>query len=300
MTFLTKHCLLCGANERIQELYPRTFSPEDLTPEVFSARRVTEHFHYAIVRCLNCGLIFSREILPDETLASLYAQSTVTFAEYTDIIRRDYWRCIAPYLDGSPKEAALEIGCSNGFFLEELLSRGFGTVAGCEPSIEAKARSSPAVRDAITTEFFREGLYGRETFDLVCSFQTLDHLSDPVSVLRTSRDILKPGGLVYFITHNTDGLQAKLLGEKSPIIDVEHIYLFNKRTMRRLLDQCGFEVLAVSDVKNNYPLDYWLRMFPMAGRRKDRLRALFRSIGLGSVAVPLRAGNMFVVARRPR
>lgn len=300
MNYITKRCLLCREHENVFELYPQTFQENKLTPAVFSARRTTEHFHYRVVRCKNCGLVFSRQVLPDDRLTLLYSQSKVTFSEYTDIIRNDYWRCLEPYLNGVEREEALEIGCSSGFFLEELLARGFRGVHGVEPSIEAKAQASLSVRQNIISGFFKEGLYPNERFTLVCSFQTLDHLSDPVAVLRATRDILKPGGLAYFITHNVDSLQAKILGEKSPIIDVEHIYLFNKTTLPRLLEMMGFEVMGVADVRNSYPLDYWVRMFPMQRTVKTVLRNSLKLFGLGSISLPLKAGNIFVVGRRPR
>ncbi len=196
VNYIRKHCLFCGSKEDVEELYPQTFRFEDLTPEVFSARRSTEHFHYTIVRCRNCGLVFSRDILSDDVLAHLYTQSKVTFAEYTEIIRKDYWRCLGPHVRHIEKGVALEIGCSSGFFLEELLSRGFTDVYGCEPSLEAQRMASPAVQKNITVGFFRDGMYQANTFDLVCSFQTLDHLSDPLEVLRIAHGVLKPGGIM--------------------------------------------------------------------------------------------------------
>ncbi|HXA01225.1 MAG TPA: hypothetical protein VNW99_04510, partial [Cytophagaceae bacterium] len=74
------------------DLYPQTFKDEDINADVFSARRITEHFHYKMVKCVKTGLVFSREILPDNILEKLYAESKVTFIEYTDIIRKDYWK----------------------------------------------------------------------------------------------------------------------------------------------------------------------------------------------------------------
>lgn len=299
MNLIRTNCLFCARHERIDTLYPKTFSPDDLTPEVFSARRSTEHFHYAIVRCRNCGLVFSRDILPDETLSRLYAQSTVTFAEYTDIIRKDYWRCIEPHLSSGNKGAVLEIGCSSGFFLEELMDRDFEKIFGCEPSIKAKEMARPDVGKNITAGFFTGNLYAPDMFDLVCSFQTLDHLTNPLAVLRAIYRIVKPGGLVYFVTHDVDAFQAKLLGNKSPIMDIEHIYLFNKSTLRRLLETTGFNVLEIAGLRNSYPLDYWIKMFPLPKRVRNGVRKILGLIGLGSLPLPLRAGNIFIVGKKP-
>jgi SAM-dependent methyltransferase len=299
MIYTPKQCLFCGTDERLVQLYPRTFEDRDLTPEVFSARRMTEHFHYAVVRCERCGLVFSREILPEDALAKLYSRSSVTFGEYTDVLRKDYWRCLHPYAAGLQGGRALEIGCSTGFFLEELLARGCAEVHGCEPSVEARERAHPVVRGQITQGLFRKGMYPVETFDLVCSFHTLDHMSDPADAVGGWFDLLKPGGIAYTITHDVRSLQARLLGERSPIIDVEHVYLFDRATLRRLFERAGFAVVALSDVRNSYPLDYWMKMLPLRQPWKTALRKVLKRCGAGPIPVPLKAGNIFIIARRP-
>jgi SAM-dependent methyltransferase len=293
MDYITKHCLFCGNQEKIKELYPQSFTEKDLTPAVFSARRSADQLHYRIVRCQNCGLVFSQEVLPSEILEKLYSQSKVTYGKYTDIIREDYWRALKPFLNKIDKKKALEIGCGNGFFLEELLGQGFQEVCGCEPSTAAIAMASPRVKENITADMFREGLYDKNSFDLICSFQTLDHLADPVKTIKLCYDLLKPQGLAFFVTHNVDSLQAKLLREKSPIIDVEHIYLFNKNTLSELFKKEGFEKLKVIKIKNSYPLNYWLEMLAL-----NKLNQILNILKIGSIRLPIAAGNIGIVAKK--
>jgi 2-polyprenyl-3-methyl-5-hydroxy-6-metoxy-1,4-benzoquinol methylase len=297
MTFryIKKHCLFCKDKENIIELYPQTFTDKDLTPEVFSARRTMDNLHYKIVRCKNCGLVFSQEILPPEALENLYSKSKITYGEYTDIIRKDYWQGLERFLGDTPKEKALEIGCGNGFFLEELLKHGFKEVYGCEPSTDAKNMANPTVKDNIVSGFFKEDLFAQNTFDLVCSFQTLDHLSDPEEIIKSCHGVLKPNGLAYFITHDINSLQAKTLRDRSPIIDVEHIYLFNRDTLRRLFEGKGFKVIKVFGLKNTYPLSYWLKML-----RLEILNNIIKISGLGSFGLSLAAGNIAIIARNKK
>ncbi len=295
---IQKRCVLCGEKEKTHVLYPRNFEEKDLTPEVYSARRVTEHFHYTLVRC-ECGMIFSREILPDDRLQSLYAASRMTFEKQIPVIRRDYARHLKPFLWNIKKNAALEIGCSNGFFLEELKSLGFAEVRGCEPSLDAAAQARPDIRAGIHNGFFTKGIFSPQSFDLVCSFQTLDHVSDPIAVLEAAREVLKPGGLAYFVCHNTDALQVKIFGEKSPIVDVEHIYLFNLPTLRALFEKAGFHVIHTGALQNSYPLEYWARMMPLPPGMKSLLQGFLHVTGLGRLQPRIRAGNMLIVAQAP-
>lgn len=294
--YVTKSCLFCGSDSCFRELYPRNFRDEDLDASVFSARRVTEHFHYRMVRCANTGLVFSREILPDEVLRRLYAGSKVTFNEYAPIIRKDYWRPLESLSESMKRGKALEIGCSSGFFLEELQSRGFQEVHGFEPSLEAKQMASPSVRDRIHTEFFTEKAFPDDTFDLICCFQTLDHVSDPMAMLATCRRKLRPGGLLYIIVHDSDGLQARLFGEKSPIIDVEHVYLFNPRNLTMAVEMAGYETLKSFPIRNSYPMKYWLTHAPLPF--KGPINAVCRALGLDRLRLSLSLGNMGIVARK--
>jgi SAM-dependent methyltransferase len=300
MEYVTKQCLLCESGEHVRELYPRTFREEDLTPGVFSARRVTEHFHYRMVKC-DCGMVFSREILPENALYDLYADSAFNFGGHTESLRRDYWAPIAPFMADAASKSALEVGCSNGFFLEELVARGFKEVVGFEPSRHAKQSAAPHVRDSIRNELFHgsSSTPGKK-FDLVCTFHTLDHLSDPAEFLKHCREVVADDGLIYIIVHDVEALQAKLLGEKSPIIDIEHIYLFSLRTLRQALEKNGFEVVSAGNLKNSYPVDYWLKMFPMPEKPKNWVRGLCRHLGVADLAPAIAAGNIFAVGRLKR
>ena len=293
-----KHCLFCGPEEDVALLYPQTFEEEQLTPAVFSARRATEHYHYEIVRCRRCGLVFSRKLLPPEKLLDLYRRSSVTFAEHARSLRRDYWAPLSAFAGELPGNDALEIGCSTGFFLEELLDRGCAGVVGYEPSLEAREKASPRVRDHIVSGFFEEGGVGPNRFGVACSFHTLDHVEDPAAVVRACRSALKPGGLLYLVTHDVDALQAKLLGERSPIFDVEHVYLFNRETLPRLLAEEGFEIAATGRLRNSYPLRYWVHMFPMGRGLKGGVENVLRWTGLDEWSPAIAAGNIYTIARK--
>ena len=296
--YITKECLFCTSTDEANHpvLYKKNFKDEDLNASVFSARRTTEHFHYEMVKCKITGLIFSRRILDDDALNELYKGSVVTFGEQTEFIKRDYWRPIAGYVKKWNTKKALDIGCSNGFFLEVLKDNGYEEVCGVEPGEEPKKIARPDVKKNIHTGFYGPGLYPANYFDLVTCFQTLDHLSDPLGMLKNMYENVNPGGNVYMIMHNTRALQAKLFGEKSPIIDVEHIYLFNKENLPKLCEKAGFKVVSVFNVKNGYPYSYWIRMSPLP--LKKLWVGLFKSIGMYNKVLAINAGNMGIILEK--
>ena len=98
------------------------------------------------------------------------------------------------------------------------------------------------------------------------------------------------------VMHNTKALQAKIFGEKSPIIEVEHIYLFNKENLPELCNKAGFKVVSVFDVKNGYPYSYWIRMSPLP--LKKLWAGTFKVMGLYNKTHAINAGNMGIILEK--
>jgi SAM-dependent methyltransferase len=292
-------CPICSTEGTDREVYASNFRADDLTPETFSARRLPDRLHYRMVRCLRCGLLRSNPILPVEDLARLYARSHFTYGEEAAFTRRTYGRYLRRARRWAPGgRALLEIGCGDGFFLDEALAQGFDAVTGVEPSEEAIANASAAVRPRIVKNLYGPGVFPADSFDLICAFQVFDHVPDPAALLRAAHEQLRGGGGVLFINHNARGFLNRLLGEASPIVDVEHTVLFDKKTMRRLFEECGFQVREVFDVKNTYPVAYWARLAPLPRALKSRIGALLERSAFGKLPITLSAGNLGIVATK--
>ena len=297
-TYIDKECLFCPTTDAATHpvLYNKSFKDEELNAEAFEARKTTKHMHYEMVKCLKTGLIFSRHILDDDSLNELYKGSEIHFNEMLEYIKNDYWKPISGYVKGWSTQKALDIGCSTGFFLEVLKDHGYDEVYGVEPGEEPKKIARADVRDNIHTGFYGPGLYPPDHFDLITCFQTLDHLSDPLGMIKNMYTNLKPGGHVYMIMHNSKALQARIFGEKSPIIDVEHIYLFNKDNLPELCKKSGFKVVSVFDITTGYPFSYWLRMAPLP--LKKLWVGLFKATGMYNKIMPMKAGNMGIILEK--
>jgi 2-polyprenyl-3-methyl-5-hydroxy-6-metoxy-1,4-benzoquinol methylase len=292
-------CPICESRQELTELYPANFTEESLTPEVFSARRVTEHYHYRIVKC-KCGMIFSNPILPEEKINELYAQSLLTYDKELENITESYYSIFKNFFRGKFNEASvLEFGCGNGFFLKELLNKGVKKVVGIEPGQKVVEMSDPEIKPYLQAGFIEDVFVSEENlFDAVCSFQTLDHVYNPLDILKKCHELCKPEGICLIVTHNTSSLQAKILKDKSPIIDIEHIYLFNKKTLSQLMEKAGFSDIEAVDIKNTYSLKYWVNMTPFPKFLKRPVLNILKYIGLGTIKISIKAGNIAVVGKK--
>jgi SAM-dependent methyltransferase len=149
----------------------------------------------------------------------------------------------------------------------------------------------------VINEFFRPEMFPQASFDVICCFQIMDHLPDPASFLRGVRSLLSPGGHFIAVNHNIRALMTRVLGEKSPMYDIEHIYLFDTKTFPRLLRRTGFDVAYCRGMVNVYTLDHALKMFPLPAPIKRVSETLLRYSHAGSLRLPFPGGNMVAVAR---
>ena len=301
MLLLDRSCTLCGPDSPKKVKYEANFSADDFNAAVFSARRSPDRRHFRLVECDRCGMIYSDPATDPAAVAGLYETSRVTYEDLEAQIYASY----APILDRAVnglthRGAFVEVGGGRGFMLRYGAEKGFAEQIEIEPSADAKDRFVPPSAQAR----FVRGIFNRDVLppasaSLVCFFQVLDHIPDPRSFLEDVLHVLEPGGVAVCVTHDTKALSARVLGERSPIYDIEHTYLFHRQNLPELFQKAGFDRVEAFGVANNYALRYWLHLAPMPAGLKKVALGLFRGLRLADTPVKLAAGNFGVIARKP-
>ncbi|MHB8611003.1 MAG: class I SAM-dependent methyltransferase [Candidatus Dormibacteraceae bacterium] len=291
-------CAICGTYGNSAELYPPTYDAASFNERIFSARRLPDAIHYRLVRCLKCGLVRSDPAADQASLSGLYSRSSFDYASEVPNLRRTYGRYLARARAHSRGLSLLEIGCGNGFMLEEALAQGYEEVRGVEPSRKAIATAQPAVKDRIVLDVMRPGLFEPNEFDTVCMFQVFDHLPDPGALLDEVHAVLGPGGALLCFNHDAGSLSARMLGERSPIVDIEHCYLYTPMTMKLLLEQHGFDVLEGGAATNTLSLRHFLHLLPTPNALKATLTAVADATRAGGLRMRLPLGNLYAIGRR--
>ncbi len=290
-------CALCGSGapyrvryiERIQE------GPID-----FSARKVPTHQHFRIVECSSCGLVYSNPIIAADVIEAFYRDTPfVTEPPLDSNMLRDYRQHLEDVLPlVSGRKSLLEIGCANGVFLKAALGLGFEDVRGVEPGAEAVRQAPEEIRSRIVNSLFSAKLFAPASFDVICCFQIMDHFLDPVALLRDVNTLLRPGGIVLLVNHNISSWLPRLLGRRCPMYDIEHIYLWDTRTMPRVLEKTGFDLIRVGNVPTSYSPTHAIRMFPFPWVIKRPLLGLTEQPWVRSLKIRVAAGNMITVGRK--
>jgi SAM-dependent methyltransferase len=253
-----------------------------------------------MVRCRDCGLVRSDPTADSSVVSSLYRESSLNYADQIPSLKVTYGACLDEVLRlGVSRGGLLEIGCGNGFFLDVALERGFRYVRGVEPSVQAVESASESTRSLIVADLMRPGLFPRSRFDVVCMFQVLDHLTDPRAIVSECFEVLSPGGFVLCVNHNFEAFSARLMRERSPIVDVEHTYLYSPATMRALFSSCGFETRVATAAVNSTRFGHLARMLPVGAAIRGPFLNLLEKSRAASIPLRLPIGNLLFIAQKP-
>ena len=266
----------------------------------FASRKTPEYMHYRLISCPSCDLLYASPSPSAAALAAAYRDAAYGSSEEARFAANTYVELLAGVLGRLPDRAgALDIGAGDGAFLEELLALGFTDVSGVEPSEAPIAAAREDVKPLLRRGLFAAKDFSAGSFSLVTSFQTLEHVDDPLGVCRDAFSLLKEGGAAVFVCHNRRALSARILGFKSPIFDIEHLQLFSPASAWFLLERAGFTDIRVRPIWNRYPLHYWLRLLPLPPSWKEPLMAAAKASGFGHWTIALPAGNLAAIGFKP-
>ena len=290
-------CAICGSFGNSELIYTATIDANTFNYEVFSARRLPDRRHYQWVKCKECSL-FRSDPIWDIDLQELYSKSTFDYSQELHGLKNSYRKIVLKTCPSPAGKSIVEIGGGNGFFLEEAQEMGFTTITEIEPSIPAFESAPDRLKPYFRVDIVREGLINDDSEDLVVIFHVLDHLPDPLSILKLIHKMLKPGGSVCIAVHNVNSISATILKDKSPIFDVEHTYLYSKKTIRSLLTQAGFNEVRVRHYKNSYSLAYLVHLIPISRNLRMKILASKFGEGLRKIRITVPLGNMWAAGTK--
>jgi 2-polyprenyl-3-methyl-5-hydroxy-6-metoxy-1,4-benzoquinol methylase len=299
LDFIRRACPLCGG-EDAEVLAEATIDERKLTASAFASRKVPEYMHSRMVECNLCGMLYANPVLRQENLADAYKDASFDSGVESRLAAVTYRALLEPHLGALPsRTSVLDIGAGDGAFIEELLALGFTNVVGIEPSEAPIAAAKPAVRNHLKCCIFAAEQFPAESLDLITCFQVIEHVWDPVKITSDAFALLKPGGMFFIVAHNRRAFSARIMGTKSPIFDIEHLQLFDKPTGAALLRNAGFDSVKVRSVRNKYPVDYWIKLFPLPIALKSAVRGMAKTSGIGNLLLSVPAGNLALVGRKP-
>lgn len=203
---------------------------------------------FDIFRCSFCGLGATSDV-SRKTQYSAYPEET-SFAYHRDLVyikeekqfKNIFKKRVGIILKFKKTGKALEVGSSTGVFLSLLKERGW-EVQGIEPSAAAadtaKKRGIPTFNTA-----FEKAELKDSTFDLVIFNHVLEHMENPVEILKKANQVLKKDGAILIDVPNFASLSARIWGSRwRYILPKEHQWHFTPKSLSLLLEKAGFKVI---------------------------------------------------------
>lgn len=213
-----ENCILCNSNKlRVMPLYARAH----------------------LVKCEDCSLVFGNKNPSAEELTAHYTNYP-RYQNLSPITEKRYNELLDKFESYRKNNNLIDLGCSNGLFLECAKKRGWN-VYGTEYAQEcldycAKKGITVFKSDKLPPDFFKL------EFDVVTSFEVIEHINTPNPEMEFVKKILRRGGAFYVTTPNFKSLSRFLLKEKWNVIEYpEHLTYFTAKTLHTLLRNHGFK-----------------------------------------------------------
>lgn len=135
----------------------------------------------------------------------------------------------------------LELGVGNGLLFNKIRQKNiYGLNIGIEP---APWHNDKDIVDHIDK-------VKMQNFDLAVSFDVLEHLCDPLSMLLKLSNLLKIDGEIYLTFPNKDSLIAQLQKSKwSMFRAFGHLHYFSYKSVLVMLDKCSLNKILVESIR---------------------------------------------------
>jgi SAM-dependent methyltransferase len=193
---------------------------------------------WKITKCNNCGLVRTeRKFNIGDKNYHRDLEYKETEKQFENIFKKRY-QIINKII--SKKGRVVEIGSSTGVFLKLFKDQGWD-VLGVEPSGSYKEAVKKGID--VINKSFEEANLPKNKYDLVILNHTLEHMDNPLTVLKEINLILKKGGMVFIDVPNFGSLSSLIFRNKfNLLLPEEHKFHFTKESLNKLLEKSNFKI----------------------------------------------------------
>ena len=269
--------------------------------------RLTEHTRLysikncTILRCAACGLgrtealAFDPErYYTDDYFTGHHADGYADYRGAEPVLRREFARTVEFIRMRRDGGRLLEVGCAYGFFLRE--AKPFFDVAGIELAADAAAQARGSGLNVTTGAADEATLQRLGDFDVIVMLDVIEHLPDPLDLLRLLGRHLVPGGIIVITTGDFASLAARLSGRHWRLMTPpQHLWFFTPDSMSRMARSAGLDRESIDHPWKIVPLSLVLfQLRRMLGLPQGT------QASAGGIGLPLNLFDaMRVVLRKP-
>ncbi len=176
--------------------------------------------------CLQCGFISQdRESIPafsDARDEYDRHENSIENEGYVNFFKRFIEASILPFVD---QGKGLDFGSGPEPVLSQVLKRDYGLMV-----------------DIYDLHYQPVKVYEHQQYDYIVSTEVIEHIEDPMAVMKLWHEHLKPGGVLAVMTLFHEEDEAHFL-DWWYRRDITHISFFTVRTFNYMAEKIGFEII---------------------------------------------------------
>ena len=197
-----------------------------------------------ISRCRRCGLVFSSSYEPFDQFEEYANYNDTQLIEKAERQGAHNFKVFKKYVpDFDPQDSLLDFGCGTGYFLSNFPN--LENKAGYEiSSYEAEHGRSRGlnVYDGRLEDLVATG----RKFRQIVSLQVIEHLQDPVAILKQLAELLTDDGEIFLTTPNFKGITSRITRSRWLVLYPPlHLFYFDPSTIAATLQDSGFSSVRV-------------------------------------------------------
>lgn len=213
------------------------------------------HAQFNIRACDNCGFHFTSPRPDQESIGAYYLSEDYIshVAEAKSLKDRIYHMVRRRAIQGKQKliqthhasGRVLDVGCGTGDFLSYLKEKKY-TVQGVE--VSHQARSLAEAKGLQVTETLKK-IPKENQFNVITLWHVLEHVQDPKQTLQELNVRCDEDALLVIAVPDHSSWDCQHYGNGWAAWDVpRHLSHFRREDMKKLLDETGFELLAIKNM----------------------------------------------------
>jgi len=208
-----------------------------------------------------------------------------------DVLQKNFelrFNVLEKFLIPHTHENLFEIGSAYGFFLEFAQSR-FQNVQGIDITQEGVRYAQDTFNAHAVLGDFLEYDLGKQQFDVICMWDTIEHLKEPDQYIAKISACMKEGSLLALTTGDINSLNARMRKEKWRLIHPPtHIHYFSQKSMNMLLNRYGLEVIYNRHCAFYRSIDNAAYNLFVLRQNKPYIYNILKKIGLTRISFPHR------------
>lgn len=255
-------CPVCG-NQELKVLFTLEHIPvlDNALAETAAQAKNAVLGTQRLVQCYSCGFVFNSEF---EEQKVIYSEEYHTERGNSNAYRQHMSNTL-DFIDSVESlqgKTVLEVACGTGEFLYQAAQYGPSHCVGVDPSAEAVKSENLSIHQTFfNEEYLRQN---PANIDILINCHMIEHMQEPLEILRLFAQALPLGGLLYIETPRLDWILDNHVFYDFPY---EHCSYYSDAFMLRMLKAAGFSVV---DMKFSYGGQY----FSICARKSGRSSAL--------------------------